>query len=64
MPTVNRLAAPGPVPRISGKTPIIVEILVIRIGLSLIAAASNTATSKFFPPSLTDLQILQLGYRF
>ena len=49
IPTVSLLAAPGPVPIIRGNTPIIVDRLVIRIGLNLIAAASNTATSMFLP---------------
>ena len=41
IPTVNLLAAPGPVPKIRGRTPIIVDMLVIRIGLNLIAAAQK-----------------------
>ena len=53
IPTVSLLAAPGPVPKIRGRTPIIVDILVIRIGLNLIDAASKTATSKFFPSFLS-----------
>ena len=44
--------APGPVPRIKGNTPMIVDKLVISIGLNRIAAASNTATSIFFPSFL------------
>ena len=47
--TKEVLAAPGPVPIISGKTPKIVERLVISIGLNLIVAASTTAVSMFFP---------------
>ena len=43
IPTVNLLAAPGPDPIINGSTPNIVERLVIRIGLSLIFAASKIA---------------------
>ena len=52
IPTVSLLAAPGPKLIIRGNTPIIVDKLVIKIGLNLIAAASNTATSKFFPSFL------------
>ena len=40
IPTVNLLAAPGPVPIISGRTPNTVDRLVIKIGLNLIVAAS------------------------
>ena len=52
IPTVSLLAAPGPKLIIRGNTPIIVERLVIKIGLNLIAAASNIATSKFLPSFL------------
>ena len=52
IPTVSLLAAPGPKLIIRGNTPIIVDKLVISIGLNLIDAASNTATSKFFPSFL------------
>ena len=49
IPTVSLLAAPGPDPIINGITPIMVDKLVISIGLNLIAAASNTATSMCVP---------------
>ena len=53
IPTVSLLAAPGPVPIINGKTPNIVERLVIKIGLSLIVAASIIAVSNFIPSFLS-----------
>ena len=53
IPTVSRLAAPGPKLIIKGKTPKIVERLVIKIGLNLIADASTIATSNFFPSFLS-----------
>ena len=53
IPTVSLLAAPGPKLMIKGNTHIMVDKLVIKIGLNLIAAASNTAISKFFPSFLS-----------
>ena len=53
MPTVSLLAAPGPEPITSGKTPKIVDRLVIKIGLNLIVAASIMAASNFFPSLLS-----------
>ena len=41
-----------------------VDKLVIKIGLNLIEAASNTATSKFFPLFLFGLQTQQLKFHF
>ncbi len=43
IPIVNLLASPGPLPIIKGKTPTIVDIDVIRMGLNLIFEASKTA---------------------
>ena len=45
IPTVSLLAAPGPKLIISGKTPIIVERLVIKIGLNLSAEDSKIAVN-------------------
>ena len=52
IPTVSLLAAPGPVPNINGKTPNIVDKLVINIGLNLITEALIIASSIFFPSFL------------
>ena len=49
IPTVNLLAAPGPDPIIRGKTPKIVERLVINMGLNLIVEASIIDVWIFFP---------------
>ena len=49
MPTVSLLAAPGPDPSISGRTPMIVDKLVIKIGLSRIVAALAIALALFWP---------------
>ena len=43
----------GPLPIINGKTPKMVDKLVIRIGRSLIVAASMIAISNFFPSFLS-----------
>ena len=51
-PTVNLLASPGPDPIIRGTTPAIVDNEVIRIGLSLIFAASKIAFSISLPSAL------------
>ena len=59
IPTVNLLAAPGPDPIISGKTPKIVDKLVIRIGLNLIEADSIIEFSIFFLLFSIDWRILQ-----
>ena len=64
IPTVSLLAAPGPVPNINGKTPNIVDKLVINIGLNLITEALIIASSIFLPLFLIGLQIQQLEFHF
>ena len=55
IPTVSLLAAPGPVPIIRGSTPITVDKLVIRIGLSLIAAAAAIRLRPILMTSLSTV---------
>ena len=52
IPTDSLLASPGPLLIINGRTPKIVEVDVINIGLSLMLADSITAVFMFFPSVL------------